>query len=123
VNTVTPAIYEEIPESVLRESHLPGYEQGFAGSLLFGDSGKPENEEDDDKMGDLEEEWKCPDCTMLNTGSSCAVCDLPNPSLFGSSNPPSPSLPEPELWVCSFCQVPNEMSNGRCIACEKLKRK
>jgi len=56
---------------------------------------------------------------MLNTGSSCEVCDLPNPLMFSTS---SSEEEEPlDLWECRHCHVPNEQINKRCIACERTR--
>ena len=55
---------------------------------------------------------------MLNTGSSCEVCDLPNPAMFNQSSSEEEPL---DLWECRHCKVPNEQANKRCIACERIR--
>lgn len=52
---------------------------------------------------------------MINTGTTCEVCNSPNPALFGQ-------IEEDPLWECKFCKVPNEQVNNRCIACGKLRQ-
>lgn len=51
---------------------------------------------------------------MINTGSSCVACDLPNPSVFGDGSMP---VSQEELWECPNCHVPNEQASMSCIAC------
>ena len=111
-NTVTPPAFEEIPPEVLRAQPTTVIEEGFRGSLLYG--GNEEERKDEDA------EWQCPECTMINTGTSCAVCDLPNPAIFGDATSFSEEE-APELWECKHCRVPNEMTAKRCIACERYR--
>jgi len=90
------------PEPIRQNYHV--IEQGFAGSLLLANS-------DDESKKDELEEWECPNCTMINTGSACEVCDLPNPAIFGDAPKEEP------LWECKKCTIPNEQASTRCIGC------
>ena len=110
-NTVVPS---QVPGNVqsYRQQNVAPIELGFQGSLLSGDEPEVKDE--------LEEEWICPDCTMINTGNSCVACDLPNPLLFG--NVSEEEEEEDLLWPCKFCSVPNEQINNRCIACNKMRQ-